>query len=84
MDAPNRTHRKQNLKATGHDPVHRAAESARQRFWSIKGVPPDVGDLVSRAIKAQGRNKAWWVAQCIRAHLGPRYGGKKTLAPAPL
>lgn len=62
------------------DPQERAATSAESNLWSIK-PPKDVRRLVARAIRADGRNKAFWVYECIRLGLGDKFGGKTTQEP---
>lgn len=62
------------------DPLQKAVESAEADFWTIR-PPADVRRLVAAAIKDCGRDKAFWVFECLRAGLAAKYGGKKTEAP---
>lgn len=60
------------------DPLQKAIDSALNEFWTLR-PEPDVRRLVSRAIKENGRDKNYWIAQCVRAGLA-KYAGKKDQA----
>lgn len=61
--------------------LQRAVDSTDRAQWTMR-PPADVKNLVAHAIKDLGHDKAFWISECIRASLGPKYGGKKTLAPS--
>ncbi len=65
------------------DPMERAIVSAERTGWSFK-PPQDVRVMISRAIREHGRDKAFWVYECLREVLGKKYGGKKSSPPSPV
>lgn len=62
----------------GKDPQDRAVTSALRPNWTVR-VPHDCQDLVVRAIRHKGRNKAFWVIEALRIGLN-RYRTKETKA----
>jgi hypothetical protein len=65
------------MKAT---PLKRAARSAEQNFWTVR-PPEDVRRLMARAIRDMGRDKGFWIWECVRLGLS-QYAGKKDSPPA--
>jgi hypothetical protein len=58
------------------DPIEKAAQSALSDFWTVRDIPEDARRLVARAIRQNGRDKKFWLVECIRAGLS-QYAGKK-------
>lgn len=64
------------------DPMQEAADSAKREHWTLR-PPEDVRRLVERAIKECGRDKTFWISECIRLGLR-KYAGKKDGQPVVL
>jgi hypothetical protein len=62
------------------DPLEKAARSAEQNFWTVR-PPEDVRRLMARAIRDMGRDKGFWIWECVRLGLS-QYAQKKDLAPS--
>jgi hypothetical protein len=62
------------------DPLEKAARSAEQNFWTVR-PPEDVRRLMARAIRDLGRDKGFWIWECVRLGLS-QYAGKKDAPPA--
>lgn len=61
------------------DPNEKSAISAESQFWTLR-PPPDVRRLMARAIREMGRDKTFWISECIRVGL-KKYAGKKDGGP---
>ncbi len=57
-----------------------SAESSESDHWTLR-PPADVRRLVARAIKDRGRNKAFWICECIRLGLAD-YAAKRDAGPS--
>lgn len=67
------------MKTTGTTTKDKATLSALSEFWTIR-PPKDVRELVAKAIRIEGRDKAFWICEAIRFGLR-HHAGKKTESP---
>lgn len=65
--------------ATNSDPQKKALKSASTNHWSFR-PDPDVRHLMQSVIGEFGRNKQFWIHECLRAGLA-KYAGKKVSPP---
>lgn len=62
------------------DPIDKAARSAEAAVWVLR-PDLDVRRLTSRAIRRYGRDRSFWIQECMRAGLAQLAGAKD--APYP-